>query len=328
MIAAAPFPIRTLPRAGVAVSVLGFGGATIGTLHGPVDEDEARATLAAAWTGGIRYFDTAPLYGAGLGERRVGGFLGTAQRDAYIVSTKTGWIVNAAGDGCRCDYSADGTLASFEASLARLGLEQIDIAFIHDLDSYNHGPALPLRFEEAMRGAYPMLERLRREGRVRAIGIGVNDPEICLRALGHGDFDVFLMAGKYTLLDQGAFDRLLPACVSSGARVIVGAPFNTGILATGARAGARFAHKPADPALLQKVARIEAVAKSFGVPLAAAALQFPLGHKAILSILPGARRPGQIAACVDAMRVAIPARFWSTLKGEGLLPEDVPTPAR
>ncbi|BBK41146.1 oxidoreductase [Allostella vacuolata] len=325
MVSPGRFPARALPRAGFALSALGFGGATIGTLHGPVDEDAAAATLAAAWAGGVRYFDTAPLYGAGLGEARLGRFLAGAVPDGCRISTKTGWLVEEGG-GCRADYTAAGTRTSIEASLDRLGLDRVDIAYIHDLDPYNHGDALGARFAEAMAGAAPELRRLRAAGRVGAIGIGVNDPEVCLRAFDHGDFDVFLMAGRYTLIDQGAFDRLMPACLARGSRIVVGAPFNTGILATGARDGARFRHRPADAAMLARVAGIEAVARRNGVPLPAAALQFPLGHPAVVSVLPGPRTAAQMDGCMAWMRHPIPAGFWRDLRNGGLLRADLPVP--
>jgi len=322
--AASPFRQRVIPAAGFALSTLGFGGATIGTLHGPVDEEDAAAALAAAWDAGVRYFDTAPLYGAGEGERRMGRFLRRQPRHAFRLSTKVGWLV--AGDACRIDYGAAATADGIAASLDRLGLDRIDVAYIHDLDPYNHGDAMPVRFAEAMAGAGVALAELRKAGRVGAVGIGVNDPAVCLAALDHGDFDLFLMAGRYTLIDQGAFDGLLPACVKRGAGLVVGAPFNTGILATGARPGARFRHRPADAGLLARVAAIEAVAARHGVPLPAAALQFPLGHPAVLSVLPGPRTAAHAASCAAWMRHPIPGEFWDELRRDGLLREDLPVP--
>ncbi|BBK32781.1 D-threo-aldose 1-dehydrogenase [Stella humosa] len=319
MTAPMPFAESALPGAGFGLPEMGFGGATIGTLHGPVDETDAAATLEAAWAAGIRYYDTAPLYGAGLGERRVGGLLAGRPRASFRLSTKVGWL--AADGACHIDYGRQATVDGLMASLDRLGVDRVDIAYIHDLDPYNHGDAAPARFREAMAGAYPALAELRRAGRVGAIGIGVNDPDVCLAALDHGDFDLFLMAGRYTLIDQGAAGRLLPACLVRGARVVVGAPFNTGILATGAREGARFRHRPADAGLLARVSAIERVAARHGVPLPAAALQFPLRHPGVVSVLPGPRTAAQTTSCAAWMRHPVPPAFWDDLVREGLLPE-------
>lgn len=320
----AGFPTRRLPRADIAFPALGFGAAAIGTLHGWVEEADAVATLRAAWDGGIRYFDVAPLYGAGLGEQRVGAFLRTRPRGDYLLSSKCGWL---AEDGAvRIDYSEAGTITIVEASLARLGVDRLDAVFIHDLDSWNHGDAYPQRFAEAMQGAYPALARLRAEGRVGAIGIGVNDPAVCLQALDHGDFDLFLMAGRYTLLDQAAGEALLPACERRGVRVIAGAPFNTGLLATGPQPGARFFHKAADGARMDQAKAIATIAERHGVTLGAAALQFPLGHPAVVSVLAGPRLASQAAQCAAWAREPIPAAFWDELKQSGLLHADTPTP--
>lgn len=323
-----PFPTRPLGSSGVRIGAFGLGGATIGGLHGPVPACDARAALEAAWAGGIRSFDTSPLYGTGEGERRVGAFLADRPRAETVLSTKTGWLVDdgAAEPRVEIDYTYSGTVRSLEASLDRLGVARFDVVFIHDLDASNHGDALGGRFAEAMAGACVALREWQRSGRIGAVGIGVNDPEICVAALDHGPFDVFLLAGRYTLLDQEALRVLLPLCRARGASLISGAPFNTGILAKGAVPGATFAHRPASKAMLDRVGAIAAMALRHGVTLAAAALQFPLGHASVASVLPGPRSADQTNANVAAMRETIPADFWRDLVRHGLLPDDVPLP--
>ena len=235
---------RPLGESGVHLPTLGFGGATIGNLHGPVSTAQAAQTLHAAWQEGLRYFDTAPLYGRGLGELRVGHALRDRPRDAFVLSTKVGWRVQplsrpARHDGAtgalpvalHIDYSRDGTFRSVEDSLLRLGIDGIDIAFVHDVDSYNHGDAYPTRLREVLEGALPALHELRRQGVLGAIGVGVNDCGVCLDILRAAEVDAFLLAGRYTLLDRSAATELLPKCLQRGVGVVLGAPFNTGALA-------------------------------------------------------------------------------------------------
>jgi D-threo-aldose 1-dehydrogenase len=224
------------------------------------------------------------------------------------------------------DYSYDGALRSLEDSLQRLGLARIDIVYIHDIDRYTQKDEQPQRFREAMEGAYKALERLRAEKLVKAIGLGVNNWEVCRDALRHGDFDGFLLAGRYTLLDQSALAELLPLCVERGAGIVIGGPYNSGILATGAVPGARYNYAPASPEMQAKVGRIEELCRRFGVPLRAAALQFPLGHPAVLAVIPGARSPAELKENVALMNAAVPPEFWSALKTAGLLGPEVPTP--
>lgn len=323
-----PFPTRPVGSSGVEIGVLGFGGATIGGLHGAVPAESARAALDAAWTGGVRSFDTSPLYGAGVGERRVGAFLEDKPRSEVVLSTKTGWLVQGTEAESRIDidYTYAGTVRSLEASCERLGVSCLDVVLIHDLDASNHGDALGERFAEAMTGAAVALREWRDAGRIGAIGIGVNDPAICVAALDHTSFDVFLLAGRYTLLDQEALRMLLPLCRARGASLVAGAPFNTGILAKGAVPGATFAHRPASKAMLDRVATIEALARRHDVTLAAAALRFPLGHPGVACVLPGPRSVDQTMAIVAAMREAIPDAFWRDLVRHGCLSDDVPLP--
>jgi len=297
---------------------LGFGCATIGGLHGPVPAADAEAALAVAWAGGVRYFDVAPLYGAGEGEERLGRFFEGRPRQSYRVSSKVGW--RAVEGRCIPDYSRDGVRRTIDESLSRLGVERLDAVFIHDIDASNHGADQPRVFAEAMSGALPALLDLRRAGIVDAIGVGVNDPVVCLAALEHDAFDAFLIAGRYTLLDQLALDTLLPACLARGVRVIVGAPFNTGILA----GGMRFGHAAAPSDIVDRARRIAEICHEFDIPLGAAALQFPIRHPAVSCVLPGPRNASQAGVCAEWMRVAIPSAFWDFLQERGFIPQDVP----
>ena len=332
-----------LGRTGLRLTRLGFGGASIGGLFSPVGDDEATATLDHAWDLGIRYFDTAPLYGYGLSERRVGRALREHPRDAFVLSTKVGRLVRPvdglppgadidrqALDGREdayyhrteavrvvFDFSADGVRRSIEESLARLGLDRIDIAFIHDPDDH---------WAAAIEGAYPALHRLREEGVVGAIGAGMNQSAMLARFAREGDFDVFLLAGRYTLLDQGGLDELLPLCVERGIAVVLGGVMNSGILAAPA-AGGHFDYRPADAALVERARRLEAVCARHGVPLKAAAIQFPLAHPAVVSLVAGVRRVAHLDDYPAMMRRPIPADLWTELRAEGLIPPAAPTPA-
>lgn len=319
---------------------LGFGGAPLGNLYAPIDPDTALATVRRAWDVGMRHFDTAPLYGQGLSEHRIGHVLREKPRGDYVLSTKVGRLllpdarapeaqhgfVGTLPFVLRYDYSFDGTMRSLEDSFQRLGLARVDIVYIHDIDLFTHGDEQPRRFREAMEGAYRALERLRSAGAVKAIGLGVNNWEVCRDALRQGDFDGFLLAGRYTLLDQTALPELLPLCGERGAGIVIGGPYNSGILATGAVPGAHYNYAPATPEIRAKVGRIEAVCRRFEVPLRAAALQFPLGHPAVCAVIPGARSPQEVEENAALMNASIPPAFWATLKAEGLLDTGVPTP--
>ena len=326
----------------VRVSSLGFGGAPLGNLYAPLDEAAAEDAVRQALRLGVTYFDTAPHYGHGLSEHRIGRVLRARSRDAFALSTKVGRLlvadpkapaeqhgyVAALPFRQRFDYSYDGALRSLEDSLQRLGLARIDIAYIHDIDRFTHGPdQQPRRFREAMEGAYRALDRLRADGTIGAIGLGVNDWEVCRDALAHGDFDGFLLAGRYTLLDQSALTELLPACAKRGVKIVIGGPYNSGILATGAVAGARYDYGPAPPEILARVIAIEAVTREFAVPLRAAALQFPLGHPDVVSVIPGARSAAEVEANALLMATPIPDGFWQALQDRGLLARDAPIPA-
>jgi D-threo-aldose 1-dehydrogenase len=330
---------RILGRDNLILTGLGLGGAPLGNLYQAVEESEADRVVDAAWEGGIRYFDTAPLYGGGLSERRMGRALARRPRDEFVLSTKVGWLIEP-GDGVlqdgpyvglesgqrQCDYSYDGTLRSLEASLLRLGLNYVDIVYIHDLDTAGHGEALDARYTEAMDGAYRALARLRDDGVVGAIGLGVNEWQVCARLLDDADPDCFLLAGRYSLLDQSALVSFLPACAKRGVGVVIGGAFNSGILASGAVPGARYNYLPASSEIMARTARLDAVCLRHGVPLAAAALQFPSFHPAVVSVIPGARTAAEMAVNLDLFSSAIPSALWEELRDEGLLPTEAPVP--
>lgn len=336
-----PLPRRRLGRTDVKLTVLGLGGSSIGNLYRPVSERDAAGALECGWRAGIRYFDTAPLYGSGLGEHRLGRVLGQHRRDRFVLSTKIGRLLSPLEPGAAgnlrsrnvlpftqaYDYSYDATLRSLEDSLQRLGLGRIDVALIHDIDAAHHGPAgQKRRYREAMEGAYPALARLRDEGVLKAIGVGPNDWRVCEQCAKDADFDCFVLAGRYTLLEQGALASFLPLCATKGIGVVCAAPFNSGILARGAVGAATYNDAAPPRAVLDKVRRVEKVCKRHGVKMAAAALQFPLAHRAIASVLPGVRGPAQVERNLRLFREAIPADFWRALVSEGLLDAAAPTP--
>jgi D-threo-aldose 1-dehydrogenase len=317
-----PLPLRRLGRSPVHVTELSFGGAPIGNLYTEVSEYDARAAVDAAWDGGIRTFDTAPHYGLGLSERRLGAALKDRPRDEYVLSTKVGrllepadgqgnardkqgFAVSAAMDR-RFDFSADGVRRSLAASLGRLGLDRVDIALIHDPD--DHG-------EQALREAYPALERLRAEGVVRAIGVGMNQSAMLTRFVTDTDVDVVLLAGRYTLLDRSAALDLLPAALGRGVSVIAGGVFNSGVLAA-PDAGATYNYETAPDELIARARRLAATCERFGVPLRAAAARFPLTHPAVASVLIGARSAHEVTDALTQRRRDIPEALWDFLSGE------------
>ncbi len=333
---------RKFGRADLDVTVMGFGSAPIGNIFRPISEEESEAMISASWNAGLRYFDTAPMYGHGLSEARCGHGLRWYPRDEFALSTKVGRILKSKPrvkidftpwvDGlpfeATFDYSYDGTMRSIEDSLQRLALERIDIAFIHDVDVFTHGPEMhKQRFREAMDGCYRALDRLRSDGVVKAIGVGVNEWDVCYEALKQNDFDCFLLAGRYTLLEQDALDGFLPLCEERNAAVVVGGGFNSGILATGATEGAKYNYAPASEAIKNRVRNIEAVCREYDVPLPAAALQFVLGHPCIPSIVPGTRTVAQLEQNLAWISHPIPADLWPTLKANGLIREDAPVPS-
>ncbi|PWC78800.1 pyridoxal 4-dehydrogenase [Azospirillum sp. TSH64] len=334
-------PTRALGRTGIAVSEIGFGAAPLGDLYGRLDEAVAVGTAVAALSAGVTLLDTSPLYGHGLAEARCGAALRQAGRDGVVLCTKVGrWMDprQGRGDGSGyagglphravIDYSHDGTMRSVEQSLLRLGTDRIDVLLIHDVDVWTHGAdRIEARFAEAMNGAYRALDRLRADGTVKAIGVGVNEAEMCVRFAHAGDFDAMLLAGRYSLLEQPALDEFLPLAEAKGIGVMLGGVFNSGILASGAVPGAKYNYGPAPVHILERVERIEAVCRVHGVPLATAALHFALGHPAVSSVVLGAVTAGEVSRNLAAMAAVVPAALWSDLKGEGLLAADVPVPA-
>ncbi|HSA81767.1 MAG TPA: aldo/keto reductase, partial [Geminicoccaceae bacterium] len=292
---------------------------------------------------GVRLFDTAPLYGYGRSELRVGQALRQLPRESFVLSTKVGrWLQPLRPGGSRAgwraggldflptyDLSHDGVMRALEQSHCRLGLATIDVVLIHDVDLVTHGgrAALEQRYREALAGAYPALARLRADGVIKAIGIGVNEVEPSLRFPRDADLDCILLAGRYTLLEQGALDELLPLCLVKRIGILVGGPYNSGILATGPGAGATYNYRAAPQEVLERVRRIDAVCRRHGVALAAAALQFPLAHPAISALIPGAVNRAEVLRNVNHLRTDVPADLWAELKHEGLLHAQAPVPA-
>ena len=333
---------RKFGRVDLAVTDMGFGAAPIGNFLRPISEDVSDAMVQRAWDHGMRYFDTAPYYGHGLSEARLGHSLRWKPRNEFVISSKVGRLlmpaprkeidfapwVNALPNICHFDYSYAGTMRSFEDSLQRLGLEHIDILFIHDADAFTHGPEKAKHyFNQAMDGCYPALVKLKEQGLVKAIGVGINNWDIMLDFMKAGDFDCLLMAGRYTLLEQEPLDELLPLCEKRGAAIVIGGGLNSGILATGAVPGAKYNYAPAPEHIMDKVRRIEVVCKTHGVPLAAAALQFLLAHPAVAAHVPGTRTVEQMDQNATWISHPIPKDFWNDLKDKGLLRRDAPVPA-
>lgn len=320
-----------LSRLGASTG-LGFGGAPLGNLYSALDDATADEALEAAWKLGLRYFDTAPLYGHGLSERRMGRALAGRPREEFFISTKVGRRLERAAavpteqDGyfgglpysARFDYSFDGALRSLEESLERLGLDRVDIVYIHDVDRATHGEAQAHRFAEAMEGAYPALARLRGEGVVGAIGLGVNEWEVCEALLRHADPDCFMLAGRYTLLDQSAQARLVPQCRERGVALVLAGVYNSGILATGAVAGARYDYRPAGPDVLARTRELEALCRRHGTPLRAVALQFAMACPEAAAVVVGARSPHEVADAAAMSRWPVPAALWEELQLRGL----------
>lgn len=334
---------RPLGRSGLAVNCLGLGGAPLGDLYERIPEERAIATLQRAYEHGIRLFDTAPLYGYGLSEHRFGHVLRQHPRDSYVLSTKVGrYLIPTAPAEIdrgqwtgglnmqpRFDYSYDGTMRALEQSFQRLGIERIDIALIHDVDVWTHGSeeAFTARFREAVEGAYRALDALRRAGTVKAIGVGINEIGPSRRFATETDIDVLMLAGRYTLLEQDPLDDLLPLLARKGMSILLAGPFNSGILASGPIAGAKYNYKPAPAEILRKTERIQVVCARHDVPLAAAAIQFPLGHPVVAAIVPGAVRAEEVMSNIGLMTAKIPTDLWAELKQEGLLRPDAPIPA-
>lgn len=342
-----PFCRRCIADTGFQVTQLGFGGGTLGDPDEVTEDSQAEATLAAAFEAGIGYFDTAPWYGNTKSEHRIGHYLRARRRRSYSLGTKVGrvyfrprdrqaftssaWALRWRGGlpfDLRFDYTADGIMRSYEDSLQRLGINRVDALTIHDLDFKHQKDEAGVRrgFEQLDKGGgFAALQGLKDGGEIHAIGAGINHPGMIPRFLDHFAIDYFLIAMPYTLLNQSALDEELPLCQRRGVDVIIGAVFASGILATGARPGAQYGYQPADAATWDKVSRIEAVCRRHQTPLAAAALQFPLAHPRVASVIPGANSPAQVQQNLGHMVHEIPRDLWAELKQEGLLRSDAPT---
>ena len=338
-----PFAKRRLGKTDMDIPQFGFGGAPLGELFTRVTDADAEATLDAAWQAGVRYFDTAPWYGRGQSEHRIGRFLYRQPRDQFVLSTKVGRVFYpprnpAAFDTGfwagglhfehRFDYGYDGIMRSYEDSLQRLGLNRIDLLVIHDLDWGHHGTdaAVDAYLAQLKTSGWRALEELKSAGLIKGIGAGVNELGTIPRFLDIVDVDFFLLALRYTLMEQDTLDSELPACQARDVGIIVGGVFSSGILATGAVPGAKYNYADADDAALDKVRRIEAVCRRHDVPLIAAAAHFPLHHPSVASVIPGGITPAHVRSNLDHLRHEIPTDLWAELKHEGLLRADAPTP--
>jgi D-threo-aldose 1-dehydrogenase len=330
-----------LGNGGLTFTELGFGTAPLGNLYRAISDESARAILDRAWDAGVRYYDTAPLYGLGLSETRLNPFLRGKDRDSYVLSSKIGRWFKATTPDKRdgigkwfdvpsrnevYDFSYDGVMRSLEFSLERLGVDRIDILFAHDLDIFNQGTpeALDARLNELMDGGYKALVELRDQGVIKAFGAGVNQWQPCQWLTERGDFDIFLLAGRYTLLEQEALDSFLPMAKDRGIGMVVGGPYNSGILATGPKPGAFYNYEPASKDILDRVAKIEAICSDHGVQLVDAAFQFALRHPTVLSVIPGGQGVSEMDANVAAAQADIPEKLWSELKSKGFLRSDAP----
>ena len=331
---------KPLGRTGLRLTVLGFGGTALGNMYSAMSERAAIDTLDAAYAAGIRYFDTAPLYGHGLSELRTGGALRRFGDAGVMLSTKVGWRLKPAfGTPTNAglfqninafsrydDYTYDGVMRSFEESLNRLGLEHADILLLHDVDRRNQGERYSEVFRTAMDGAYKALLTLREQKLIKAIGCGLNEWEACEDFAKAGDFDCFLLAGRYTLLHQESLASFLPLCEQRGIGIILGGLYNSGILASGAVRDAWLHYEPAPSEALDKVAAIEAVCTRHGVSLKAAALQFPLHHPCVATVIPGMRSLSEITDNLAMLHAPIPADLWRELKDASLIDPAAPTP--
>ena len=319
------------------VTRVSLGCAPIGGLYSDISDNQAQEVVHAALKAGVNFIDTAALYGAGTSERRVGEALRGVPRENYVIATKVGWrFEHVPGPSAfsetwdspgswmvesHNDYSADWIERSLENSLKRLCIDRIDVVHIHDPDEH---------FEEAMEGAYPVLDRLRSQGIIGAVGAGMNQSEMLVRLARAGDFDCFLLAGRYTILEQGALDELLPLCLQKNISIIAGGTYNSGILATGSQGsadGVRYDYLEAPPSIVDKVRRLEEIADRYRVDIRAAASQFALAHPAVACIVPGTRRPQRVLDNIELVRAEIPTDFWEELRKGELIRSDAPVPA-
>jgi D-threo-aldose 1-dehydrogenase len=335
---------RKIGATNLEVTELGLGGAPMGGFRATISDSEATMLTDAAYEGGVRYFDTSPFYGYGRSELRMGAALRQRPRGEYVLSTKIGRVMHAMAPGEKppagfrenglpgfaptFDYSYDGVMRSLEHSYLRLGLARIDIALIHDVDFWTtrDRAVLEERFKTVMDSGFKALDELRKAGVVGAIGVGINEADTSLRFIQAGQFDCMLLAGRYTLLEQGGLEAFLPECVKRNVSVILGGPYNSGILTGGVKPGATHDYVAAPPSLIEKAQRIEAVCQRHGVELGAAAMQFPLFHPAVCSVIPGALSVAEVKQNIARLSANIPVELWSELKREKLLDPNAPTP--
>ena len=333
---------RAIGRTSLDVTALSLGTAPLGGLYRDLSDEDARATVDAAWDAGIRFFDTAPHYGRTKAEHRLGDALRRRPRGEYVLSTKAGrrFVPRTHADDrsegwqnplpfeAVYDYTYDGILRSFEDSQQRLGIVDIDILLVHDIGRYTHGDRHPHYWRQLTDGGgFRALDDLRSQRAVKAVGLGVNEREVILAALAEFDLDCALLAGRYTLLEQAPLDDLLPACVERGVSILLGGAFNSGILARGVDGDPKFDYGAAPPDVIARVARLDAVCRAHGVPLAAAALQFPYAHPAVATVLNGARSVAELRENVASFSRPVPPALWHALRDEGLLDPRAPTPS-
>lgn len=322
---------RRIGRTGVEVTAWGMGCATIGGVGDRISNEDSDAILETAWGMGIRYFDTAPLYGHGLSEKRVGRVLSQKSREDFVLSTKIGRLLVPQDQGTRhegmrdnenlaiqYDYSSDAVVRSVESSLERLQLDRIDLLLCHDIDRWTHGDEQPGIYEAAANGALPAMHRLREQGLVRGIGLGVNESAVCVRVMEEFEPDCFLLAGRFTLLEQEPLDTMLPMCVEKNVSVIVGGPYNSGLLANSNRDRATYDYKPVPDELWEKAQKIREVCESHQVDMRAAALQYVLRHPAVASVIPGVWRLREIEDNQSLLETTIPNDLWDDLADAGL----------
>lgn len=336
-----PIKNRIVGSTKLKVTEIGFGAASLGNLYQEVLDATASSAIDEAVATGLHYFDTAPHYGQGLSERRVGDVLRRHRDTDWVLSTKVGRLLKPAGYAetrhafvspmpfdIHYDYSYDGIMRSFEDSQQRLGLDQIDILYVHDIGKATHGADNARHQKDLETSGYRALDELRSNGQIQAIGLGVNESEICEWALDHGDYDCFLLAGRYTLLEQEALSSFIPKCQKRNTSLIIGGPYNSGILATGTQHKGTiwYNYEPATDDVIKRVAKIESFCQKYNIKLAAAALQFPLAHEVVASVIPGLGSDKRVTETIKLYKEVIPSEFWSDLKEAGLIREDAPTP--
>lgn len=327
---------------GLTFTELGLGTAPLGNLYRAISDDDAVAVMDLAWENGVRYFDTAPLYGLGLSETRLNRFLRGKDRDSYVLSTKVGRLMQATSPDLRTgfgkwfdvparrevyDYGYDGVMRCFEFSLERLGVDRIDILYVHDLDLSNHGTqqAVDARLREFANGGHRALVELREQGVIGAFGAGLNAWEPSEWLVRNCDPDIIQLAGRYTLLEQHSLESFLPLCQARGVRIVIGGPYNSGVMASGPRPGAFFNYMPAPAEVLARVGAIHAVCQRHNVRPVDAAFQFPLLHPSVLSVIPGSQSLDEMESNLAAASAVIPSALWEDLKSEGLIRPDAPT---